>query len=52
MKKFAVIFLMLPFLAQAQSVGIKDIPADGDAETTIEIKKGKNTQKKFEVVTN
>ncbi|KYG66521.1 hypothetical protein AZI86_05600 [Bdellovibrio bacteriovorus] len=52
MKKFAVIFLMLPFLAQAQSVGIKDIPADGEAETTIEIKKGKNTQKKFEVVTN
>lgn len=52
MKKFAFVLLMLPLLAQAQTVGIKDIPADGEAETTIEIKKGKNTQKKFEVVTN
>ena len=50
MKKFLVILLMLPFFAHAQTVGVKDIDADGD--TTIEIKKGKNSQKEYEIVTN
>lgn len=40
----------LTIQSQAQSVGIKDVPAGED--TTIEIKKGKNTDKEFEIVTN
>lgn len=52
MKKLLAILLFVPFISQAQSVGIKDIPADGEGETTIQIKKGKDTTKKFEVVTN
>ena len=51
MAKFFAILLILPFLAQAQSVGVKDIDA-ADGDTTIEIKKGKNSQREFEIVTN
>lgn len=50
MKKNLVWLLLLPFAVQAQSVGIKDIPASED--TTIEIKKGKNADKEFEVITD
>ncbi|WII72649.1 hypothetical protein QJS83_02035 [Bdellovibrio sp. 22V] len=50
MKKILILLLVLPFFAQAQSVGVKDIPAEGD--TTIEIKKGKNADRTYEVVTD
>ncbi|WP_413943611.1 hypothetical protein [Bdellovibrio sp. HCB-162] len=50
MRKVLVLLLVLPFFAQAQSVGVKDIPAGED--TTIEIKKGsKASDREFEVVT-
>lgn len=50
MKKFLVLILALPFMALAQSVGVKDIPASED--TTIEIKKGKKaSDREFEIVT-
>lgn len=52
MKKLLAVLLFVPFMAQAQSVGIKDIPADTEGETTIQIKKGKDTTKKYEVVNN
>lgn len=49
MKKVLVLLLVLPFFAQAQSVGVKDIPAGED--TTIEIKKGtKAADREFEIV--
>lgn len=50
MKKFLVLLMVLPFFAQAQSVGVKDIPAGED--TTIEIKKGSKTTNEFEIITN
>lgn len=37
-------------VVEAQTMGVKDIPADGD--TTIRIEKGSRTDNKFEVVTN
>lgn len=50
MRNLLVILAILPFLAQAQSVGVKDIPASED--TTIEIKKGKKaSDREFEIVT-
>lgn len=52
MKKYFVALLMLPLISQAQTMGIKDVPVDGEGETTIQIKKGKDTTKKFEVVNN
>ncbi|KHD88100.1 MAG: hypothetical protein OM95_11345 [Bdellovibrio sp. ArHS] len=48
MKKILILVVLFPFFAFAQSVGVKDIPADGD--TTIEIKKGKKTDNEFEIV--
>jgi len=51
MKKVLVLILALPLLAQAQTVGVKDIPADGE-NTTIEIKKGAKSDREFEVVTD
>jgi hypothetical protein len=36
--------------ANAQTMGVKDIPAEGD--TTIRIEKGSRTDNKFEVITN
>lgn len=51
MRKLIILLLLLPFFSQAQSVGVKDIPAGED--TTIEIKKGsKATDKEFEIVTD
>ncbi|MGZ3771530.1 MAG: hypothetical protein ACXVCP_18230 [Bdellovibrio sp.] len=51
MKKiFATAALLFPFIVQAQTVGVKDIPASED--TTIEIKKGRNTDREFEVISN
>lgn len=50
MKKIFALFLVLPFFAEAQTVGVKDIPAGED--TTIEIKKGKTADKEFEILTN
>lgn len=50
MKKYLCLLFFVPFFVEAQSVGVKDIPADGD--TTIEIKKGKNSDKEFEIITN
>lgn len=50
MRNLLVILALIPFLAQAQTVGVKDIPAGED--TTIEIKKGtKISDKEFEIVT-
>lgn len=48
MKTLALVLVLVPFLAFAQSVGVKDISADAD--TTIEIKKGKKSDREFEVV--
>jgi hypothetical protein len=50
MRKAFISLLLLPLIAQAQSVGVKDIPAGED--TTIEIKKGKGYDKDFEVVSD
>lgn len=58
MKSVFVFSLMLSFIlsllpassAFAQSVGIKDVPADSD--TTIRIEKGNRTEDKFEIITN
>lgn len=50
MLKMVLAFCFLGSFALAQSVGVKDIPADGD--TTIEIKKGSKTQNEYEVVTS
>lgn len=48
MRKALISLFFLPFFAQAQSVGVKDIPAGED--TTIEIKKGKGSDREFEIV--
>lgn len=46
--KFLVIGLsLISSLALAQSMGIKDIPADGD--TTIKIEKGQKADNKYEI---
>ncbi len=51
MKIIIISLLFLPFVSQAQTVGVKDISACQD--TTIEIKKGaKSTDKDFEIVTD
>lgn len=50
MQKILALILVFPFLAQAQSIGVKDIPAGED--TTIEIKKGKGADKEFEIISN
>lgn len=54
MQNFIILLLILPFMAQAQSVGVKDIPVSSEG-TTIEIKKGssnKPTDRDFEIVTD
>ncbi|AFY03290.1 hypothetical protein [Bdellovibrio bacteriovorus] len=48
MMKLILSLSLISSFAFAQSVGVKDIPADGD--TTIEIKKGSKTQNEFEVI--
>lgn len=50
MRKVLILLLFLPLITEAQSVGVKDIPAGDD--TTIEIRKGKGSDKEFEVVTD
>lgn len=45
-----VLFIFLPFVSFAQSVGIKDIPVD--ETTTIEVKKGGSASREFEVVSS
>ncbi|WP_415064388.1 hypothetical protein [Bdellovibrio sp.] len=50
MRKILILLVAFPLWAAAQSVGVKDIPAGED--TTIEIKKGKNSDKEYEIVTN
>lgn len=50
MKVLAVLALVLGFqVAQAQSVNVKDIPADSDSDTTISVKKGKNADRQYEI---
>ena len=48
MMKLILSLSLISSFAFAQSVGVKDIPADGD--TTIEIKKGSKTQNEYEVI--
>ncbi len=48
MLKVVVALLVFGSVAGAQSVGVKDIPADG--ETTIEITKGSKSKAEYEVV--
>ena len=50
MRLTLVLFIFLPFVSWAQSVGIKDIPAE--ESTTIEIKKGTSGNKEFEIVSS
>lgn len=54
MKALSVVASLLTVLslsaAFAQSVGVKDIPANGD--TTIRIEKGMRSEQQFEVITN
>lgn len=52
MKSLICALILLPFLVSAQTVGVKDIPADGESSTTIEVKKGRYTDREFEIVTN
>lgn len=47
MKFLAISLSFIGSLALAQTMGIKDIPADGD--TTIKIEKGAKTDNKFEI---
>lgn len=47
MKFLAISLSFISSLALAQTMGIKDIPADGD--TTIKIEKGGKTTNKFEI---
>ncbi|MEK2689246.1 hypothetical protein [Bdellovibrio sp. GT3] len=44
---FVVLVTLLVSVSFAQSIGVKDIPADGD--TTISVKKGSTADNKFEV---
>lgn len=50
MNKAIFSLLLLPIMAQAQTMGIKDIPAGEN--TTIEIKKNANALQQYEVVTD
>ncbi|UXR65906.1 hypothetical protein EZJ49_06555 [Bdellovibrio bacteriovorus] len=50
MLKMVLALCLMGSFAFAQTMGVKDIPADG--ETTIEIKKGPNVKNEFEVVTS
>lgn len=50
MNKILAFVFVFPFFAQAQTVGVKDIPAGED--TTIEIKKGKTADRDYEIITN
>lgn len=49
MKKLVVLLCFLGSVVSAQTMGVKDIPVEG--ETTIEIKKGSKQTPDFEVVT-
>ncbi|MGE5087423.1 MAG: hypothetical protein ACM3MG_14050 [Bacillota bacterium] len=50
MRILSVLVLILGFqVAQAQSINVKDIPSDGDSDTTISVKKGKNADRQFEI---
>jgi hypothetical protein len=53
MKKALILALLFTWTAQAQTIGVKDIPADVEGETTIAIKKGPKAiiERKYEVVT-
>ncbi|WP_413576226.1 hypothetical protein ACLVWU_17730 [Bdellovibrio sp. HCB290] len=44
---FGVLVTLLVSVSFAQSIGVKDIPADGD--TTISVKKGSTVDNKYEV---
>ncbi|WP_413585665.1 hypothetical protein [Bdellovibrio sp. HCB274] len=44
---FGVLVTLLVSVSFAQSIGVKDIPADGD--TTISVKKGSTADNKYEV---
>ncbi len=52
MKKALILALLFTCTAQAQTIGVKDIPADVEGETTIAIKKGPKatTERKYEIV--
>lgn len=49
MKFLVVLISLAATMAFAQSMGIKDIPADGD--TTIKIQKGQDLDKTYEITT-
>jgi hypothetical protein len=49
MKMISLILLFAASSALAQTAAIKDIPADGDAETTISISKGKKGTAEYEI---
>ena len=50
MKKLILGFLLISSVGYAQTMGVKDIPVEG--ETTIEIKKGSSSKHEFQVVTS
>lgn len=50
MLKMVLVSCLLGSFAFAQTMGVKDIPADG--ETTIEITKGSKAKNEYEVVTS
>ena len=52
MKKALILGLLFPCFLNAQTIGVKDIPADTEGETTISVKKGSSKTGKYEIVTN